>query len=51
MWIRVRRCVRCGTIEEAGRAGLASHTHAGKRIRKRDTLRKGLDDEMIVLGT
>ena len=51
VWIRVRRCVRCGTIEEAGRVGLASHTHAGKSIRKQDTLRKGLDDEMIVLGT
>lgn len=33
-------------------AGLASHTHAGKSVWKReDKLRKGLEDEMIVLGT
>lgn len=52
VWVRVRRCVSCGTIEEAGSAGLASHTHAGKSVWKReDKLRKGLDDEMILLGT
>ncbi len=53
VWIRIRRCVRCGTIKEAGRAGLAPHSHAGKSgVRNRESHgRKGLDDEMIVLGT
>lgn len=52
VWIRARRCVRCGTIEEAGRAGLAAQTHAGKNSWKREgQSQKGLDDEMIVLGT
>ncbi|HNA27590.1 MAG TPA: hypothetical protein PLI01_12360 [Nitrospira sp.] len=52
VWIRALRCVRCGNIEEAGRTGLASQTHAGKGVWKREgTARKGLDDEMIVLGT
>lgn len=53
VWIRVRRCVRCGTIEEAGRAGLAPHSHAGKSgvWHRENHVRKGLDDDMIVLGT
>ena len=51
VWIRMHRCGRCGTIEEAGRAGLASHTHAGKNRKREDTLLEGLDDDLIVLGT
>lgn len=51
VWIRALRCVRCGNIEEAGRAGLASHLHAGKSLWKRDGREQnGLDDERIVLG-
>lgn len=52
VWIRARRCVRCGTIEETGRVqydsqGFArNHGQAGQ-----GTMQKGLDDEMIVLGT
>ncbi len=51
VWIRAMRCVRCEAIEEAGRAGydsqklLRHHNHAWQ-----GSARKGLDDEMIVLG-
>ena len=52
VWIRALRCVRCGTIEEAGRAGFGSPSHAGKRGGKRQGKpQKGMDDEMTALGT
>ena len=41
-----------GEHREAGRTGLASQTHAGKASgNEKNSCRKGLDDEMIVLGT
>jgi len=52
VWIRAMRCVRCGAIEEAGRAGYDSQRvirHQGHA--RQGSARKGLDDEMIVLGT
>ena len=52
VWIRARRCVRCGTIEETGRVGDASQRLATTNGPARQgTARKGLDDEMFVLGT
>lgn len=52
VWIRVRRCVRCGHIEEAGQGGLASLIQGRKSLRKQEgTSQEGLDDEIIVLGT
>lgn len=52
VWIRAMRCVRCGAIEETGRAGHDSQRlirHQGQA--RNGSARKGLDDEMIVLGT
>ncbi|MBX3339515.1 MAG: hypothetical protein KF848_18190 [Nitrospira sp.] len=49
VWIRARRCVRCGTLEETGRVGYEPQGFAGNQGQGR--MRKGLDDEMIVLGT
>lgn len=52
VWIRALRCVRCGTIEETGRAGYDAQGIAGShRHARQGSSRKGLDDEMIVLGT
>ena len=52
VWIRAVRCVRCGNIEETGRAGYDSQRMGGHQGHARQgSARKGLDDEMIVLGT
>ncbi len=52
VWIRARRCVRCGSIEGTGRMGYESKGFAGNKGHARQgTTRKGCDDEMIVLGT
>ena len=50
VWIRALRCVRCGTIEETGRAG-GSHARRtiGRGTRQGNQL-KAIDDEIIVLG-
>lgn len=51
VWIRALRCVRCGSIEETWRAGHDSQRlirHQGHT--RQGSARKGLDDEMIVLG-
>lgn len=50
VWIRALRCVRCGTIEETGRA---SGSHARRIISggtRQGNLLKEIDDEIIVLG-
>lgn len=52
VWIRTRRCVRCGIIEETGRMGYESQGLAGNNGHARQrTTRKVFDDEIIVLGT
>lgn len=52
VWIRALRCVRCGNIEETGRAGSGSQSHAGKGgWRRQGKPQQGMDDETTALGT
>lgn len=50
VWIRALRCVRCGTIDETGRAGGSHSRRIIRRGTRQGNLLKEIDDEIIVLG-
>ena len=50
VWIRALRCVRCGTIDETGRAGGSLSRRIIRRGTRQGNLLKEIDDEIIVLG-